>query len=187
MIKDISDEIGGLDYRDLYSYVVHRYNNAKFVEIGSFRGASAVFMGTLILNNNKNIKLYCVDPWEDSEEAKKTQPPRNELIDNIGVYNDFLKNIEEVKSCVFPIRKPSTIAVEGFENNDLDFIFIDGDHSYEAVSSDLNIWWPKLKDGGIIAGHDFWASQIYQAVYDFCLKNNLLFQKVSSSCFLIKK
>jgi len=187
MIEDYSNSIGGLDYKDLYAYVVEKYNNTDFVEIGSFRGASAVFMGVQILNKNKNIKLHCVDPWEDSDEAKKTQPPRNETTDQSGLYNEFIQNIEKVKSCIKPIRSSSFIASNQFKNESVDFIFVDGDHSYQAVFMDLNLWWPKLKVGGIMAGHDFWAPQIQKAVADFCEKNNLKFQNTSSSCFLINK
>jgi len=44
---------------------------------------------------------------------------------------------------------------ENFENNYFDFIYIDGDHLYESVIADLKGWWPKLKDGGIMAGDDY--------------------------------
>jgi predicted O-methyltransferase YrrM len=187
MIEDYSNSIGDLDYKDLYTFVVEKYNNTEFVEIGSFRGTSAVFMAVQILNKNKNIKLNCIDPWEDTDEAKLTQPERVEEVNKNGLYFDFIKNIEKVKDYINPIRSSSFVASNNFKNESVDFVFVDGDHSYQAVLMDLKLWWPKLKNGGIMAGHDFWASQIRKAVEDFCLERNLKFQNTSTSCFLINK
>ena len=42
-----------------------------------------------------------------------------------------------------------------FENGSLDFVFLDADHSFESVWQDLSVWYPKVRIGGILAGHDF--------------------------------
>ena len=42
-----------------------------------------------------------------------------------------------------------------FENGSLDFVFLDADHSFESVWQDLRVWYPKIRIGGILAGHDF--------------------------------
>ena len=51
--------------------------------------------------------------------------------------------------------KVSHQAVLEFEDCSMDFIYIDADHSYEGVKYDVNAWWPKVKMGGIIGGHDY--------------------------------
>jgi hypothetical protein len=53
------------------------------------------------------------------------------------------------------IRSLSNQSVSLFEDESLDFIYIDGNHSYESVKEDMNIWFPKLKKGGLFAGHDY--------------------------------
>ena len=54
-----------------------------------------------------------------------------------------------------PIRLPSVKAARCFEDGELDFVFIDGEHSYEAVKADVRAWWPKIRNGGFLIGHDY--------------------------------
>jgi len=54
-----------------------------------------------------------------------------------------------------PIRLPSVKAAGCFEDAELDFVFIDAEHSYEAVRADISAWWPKLRPGGMLIGHDY--------------------------------
>jgi predicted O-methyltransferase YrrM len=57
-----------------------------------------------------------------------------------------------------------------FENGSLDFVFIDGDHSYQGCSTDIDCWFPKLKSGGLLSGHDYRDDKDYgvkRAVHEF--------------------
>jgi len=104
------------------------------VEVGVDIGENA----NDILSNFPNIeKLYLVD-----------------VVDNI---HDRFKN--EVIS-IFFIHRPSVEAAKEFQDEYFDFVYIDANHSYQAVKDDLNAWCPKLKVGGVICGHDFSAEDI---------------------------
>jgi len=61
----------------------------------------------------------------------------------------------------------STEATTLYEDNSLDFVFIDGSHLYEDVLADLQAWFPKVKKGGHIAGHDFPWPNVKRAVIEF--------------------
>jgi len=52
-------------------------------------------------------------------------------------------------------RKDSVQAAACFDDASLDFVFIDAEHSYESVAADISAWWPKLKPGGFLLGHDY--------------------------------
>lgn len=54
-----------------------------------------------------------------------------------------------------------------------EFVYLDGDHAYEAVCRDLELWWPVVTDIGILAGHDFHDSQpgVVKAVTEFAVKH----------------
>lgn len=53
------------------------------------------------------------------------------------------------------LRGLSTEIADLFQSNTLDYVYIDGNHDYDHVTHDLNVWWPKLKQGGLLAGHDY--------------------------------
>lgn len=176
---------GWFDFPNLYSFIVEASpNEAKFVEIGSWLGKSSSYMGVEIANSKKNISFYCVDTWEGSVEHSN-----NELVVKNELYDAFLKNISPVQDYISPIRLASKEAAEKFENESLDFIFIDAGHSYEDVREDLRAWFPKLKNGGFFAGHDYsqaWLGVI-EAVNEWAVENDQVISLIEESCWLTKK
>ena len=146
-------------YQELYSNMVDYFpDNALFVEIGSWKGRSASYMAVEIHNSEKNIKFDCVDTWDGSEEHSDPnscwfQP---ELVnDKNWLYRIFLENTKPVNHIINPIRTTSLEAAQYYKNRSIDFVFIDAAHDYENVKADLNAWYPKVKKGGFIGGHDY--------------------------------
>jgi predicted O-methyltransferase YrrM len=159
---------GWCNFQELYYRTADSHDNANFIEIGSWKGQSAILMATLIANMNKNIKFFCVDTWEGSEEHKND----NDIV-NQNLFDIFNKNIEPYKEYIQPIRNTSLKAASMFPDEYFDFIFIDAAHDYENVKNDINAWYPKLKKGGTFAGHDFhhtWPG-VVQAVTEWSEKN----------------
>ena len=70
------------------------------------------------------------------------------------------------------ILKNSDNAIKIFKKNSIDYIYIDGFHSYEQVKKDIKNYFPILKTGGILAGHDIENSQITKALFEFCKEKN---------------
>lgn len=90
------------------------------------------------------------------------------------------------------IKSRSDEFMESMPNDYFDYIYIDGDHSYEGVSSDLNLSIKKVKSGGFISGHDYTSMfpGVVMAVDEFCFKNNLEIKYITGDgcpSFLIKK
>jgi len=169
-------------YEDLYSMMVNRFDNdSHFVEVGAWKGMSACFMAVEIINSGKNIKFDCVDTWEyikTSIEINKNQ------FENL--FDIFLKNIEPVKSSINIIKSISWDGALLYEDNSLDFVFIDAGHDYESVKKDINSWYPKVKNGGVIAGHDYhYDCGVYPAVNEFFKdKDNI---KQMGACWIYEK
>jgi Methyltransferase domain len=79
---------------------------------------------------------------------------------------------------VFPnrselLKTTSEEASKKFPEDELDFIFIDGDHSYERCYEDLNLWYSKVRPGGLFSGHDFSLPGVNKALLDFRTENNI--------------
>ena len=157
--------------KELYSEMVNKYpSGSHFVEVGSYKGKSASLMAVEMINNNKDIKFDCVDTWLGSPEHQILAEVRNDTLFNI-----FTENIKPVAHKVNAIRAASVEASSLYEDKSLDFVFIDADHSYEAVKEDLEAWFPKMKDGGTIAGHDYGnpTNGVKPAVDEFFLEKDL--------------
>jgi len=143
----------------------------KVVEIGVWTGKISLLLGKMV--KPYNGKVFSVDHFKGQAEVFIGDHPRStnpqfyqEKIEpsNImfwkaeeSIKTIFLENMREhqLEDTVTLINKPSREAYLEFEDNFFDFIFIDASHDYESVKKDLNYWYPKLKIGGIIAGHDF--------------------------------
>lgn len=137
------------NFPKLYSRMVRLFpSGSTFVEIGSWKGKSSAYMAVEIANSNKDIKFYCVDTWQGSQEHKD--------FDLSGLYETFICNMKPLEEYYFPLKISSVEASKKFKDNSLDFVFIDGSHEYEDVKQDILTWLPKVKDGGILAGHDFY-------------------------------
>lgn len=141
------------NYANVYDYVIDKYDNAKFVEIGVWRGQSVCYAAVEIINKGKNITIDAIDTWEGSpqENLHFKDPYEKEGT----LYDIFLKNIEPVKHIITPVRMDSVQASSRYEDRSLDFVFIDGSHLYEAVLADIHAWLPKVKIGGFLGGHDY--------------------------------
>ena len=137
-------------YPELYKDMVNRFpSGSKFVEIGSWKGKSSVFMCVEIANSGKKIDFYCVDTFEGSvEHQNNPELPR--------LYDIFKDNMKPVEGYYQDMRMSSMEAVKKFQDESLDFVFIDGSHEYEDIKDDIISWLPKVKRGGVLAGHDYY-------------------------------
>lgn len=173
-------------YKELYKYVVSYFSHGKFVEVGSWKGRSSVFLGVEILNSGKDITLDCVDIWQNLPSLEYYQQSSGD-----SIYLEFIKNIQpinQVKEIIKPIRKDSVEASKLYQNNSIDFIFIDGDHSFEGINRDLHAWFPKLSKSGIIAGHDYtWNKDIRSAVDIFFNREEEKNVEETEGCFLYRR
>jgi hypothetical protein len=166
------------NYENFYKFIAEKFDSGKFVEVGSWKGKSASFLAVEIINSNKNIELFCVDPWFGGEQYGL--PTSN----GDSVYNEFINNIAPVSHVIKPIRMTSEDASKQFEDESLDFVFIDGLHDYESVKNDISYWYPKVKVGGIISGHDYcvgWG--VIPAVDEWCTNNNYKIE-VDGACWI---
>jgi hypothetical protein len=126
-----------------------------FVEVGTWRGRSAAFMAVEIANSTMahRIRFDCVDTWQGStDEPEHQQDPS---VVNDTLYEEFLANMLPVQGYYQALRMASTAAAKTYPDQSLDLVFIDAQHTYEAVREDILAWWPKVRVGGIIAGHDY--------------------------------
>jgi len=117
-------------------------------EIGVDRGRYSKW----ICMKNKGVKLFLIDPYIAYPEYVE----KHDSKDQISFDENYEKAIQRLGNfnCEF-IKKTSMEAVKDFLDNSLDFVFIDGNHTFEYVVNDIAEWSKKVKPGGIVSGHDF--------------------------------
>lgn len=140
------------------------------VEIGVKYADNAVNM----LNNLNIDKLYLVDPYKyyDEYDSDYKQDYVDKSLDDS--YKIAKKNLLPYRNKVKIIKNYSSKAIDKIPDN-LDFVYIDGNHEYDYVKEDLELYYKKLKIGGYIGGHDFGTHRlgVMKAVIDFIQENNL--------------
>lgn len=127
-----------------------------FVEIGSYLGSSSCFIAEGIQQSGKKSHLFCIDTWQNDAMSEG----------NRDTYKQFLSNTKEYKNIISPLRGWSYDVAKSFDKK-IDFIFIDGDHSYKGVKKDVDLWIPKLNPGAIVVMHDIgWAEGVQRVVME---------------------
>lgn len=124
-------------------------------EIGILRGVNA----SHILEACPDVVHFMVDPWDagNKDESYINSGATDGKEDQAffdGCFRDAMRAIEPYKDRAIVIRKKSVDAAREI-NLPLDYVFIDGDHSYEGVKRDIAAWLPKIRPGGWIGGHDY--------------------------------
>ena len=122
-----------------------KYFKGRGAEIGVEQGAYS----EVICKANPETTLYCVDAWRAYKGYR--DHTRQSKLD--GFYETTIARLKPYNATI--IRKFSMDAVDDFPDQSLDFVYIDANHSYENVITDIYFWSAKVKKGGLIAGHDY--------------------------------
>lgn len=148
-MKNYKDISGWFDYKNTYDFLLSQTpDNGVFVECGAWLGRSSAY---LCDSAQDRVNVYIVDTWEGA--LSKTDPTYILAQKTKNIYEIFLANMGNRK--FVPIKNLSEQAVKNFENNSCDVVFIDLTHTYDHVKKDIQMWLPKVKYNGYIAGHDY--------------------------------
>jgi len=137
-----------------------RLNNILVLNTGAEIGVRNGETSDFLLHNNPKLDLILVDPYssyndlgyvfEEKEQASLKKATRLKL-------NRFNHRHQW-------IYKPSVEASKQVKDGSLDVVFIDAIHEEPYVSQDLMAWYPKIRHGGILAGHDYQMTDVKKAV-----------------------
>lgn len=147
--------------------------NGVCVEIGVLHGE----FSERILDRFSPEKLILIDPYTRSEEAYgKALDFIHTAYSNEDDYQNLIRKFEKeiYSGQVEVVRKYSYEAVDYVADNSIDFLYHDASHLYDDLKRDLNEWLPKMKEGGIVAGHDYIEHEdfgVIKAVDEFCAEH----------------
>lgn len=134
-------------------------DKSNVAEIGVLSGKISE---RILLRNNSVKMLYMIDPWMEYVNINQSESKDKTLLN----YNQDKWEDTYLKACNLSnrfkdrtkiIRKTSVEASKLFEDNFFDAVIIDADHTYKSVVLDVLSWIPKIKDDGVLYGHDYSA------------------------------
>lgn len=147
---------GWFNYEEFYSKVLDQLKDGdKIVEVGIYKGKSIMYLAEGIVNRGIKVRIYGVDNFVGESTVNET---------SADIRNEFLYNIRPLENLIITLELPSLEAVLGFDDESLAFVYIDAAHDYYNVKADILAWMPKVKKGGILAGHDYNHPPVRKAV-----------------------
>jgi predicted O-methyltransferase YrrM len=150
-MQEINTHLTDPEKRYLYNAARVLAPGSVVVELGSYLGASAC---ALAEGGQNRVKLFCVDTWLNDAMSEGSR----------NTYELFKENVIRYRNVIIPIRGRSVEVGSQFRNP-IDLLFVDADHSYEAVMADLAAWLPLLRPGGSLILHDSgWADGVQRAI-----------------------
>ena len=171
---------------NVFSDLIEEKKPNVIIEVGTWKGASAINMAKFCKEKGLNAKIYCIDTWLGAVEfwTDFKEDQQRDLILRNGypqVYYQFLTNVirQGVKDFIIPIPVTSSIGAKVLAHYGIkaDLIYIDGSHEYEDVKADIIAYRELLNTGGVIFGDDFTAfsdvaKAVKEVVRDFNVVDN---------------
>jgi hypothetical protein len=124
----------------------------QIAEVGSWLGESAI---TMLQAADRQARVHCIDHWRGTNTADGTANIVTQLGGKDVVRDIFRKNVAQLGEDIVPLEMESEKAADTFSDGCLDIVFIDAEHTENAVAADIKAWWPKVRYGGILCGHDY--------------------------------
>lgn len=144
--------VSGARRWDFLSGMMNHMGLKSFVEVGCKEGRTAGH----ILKTVEGSMVVAIDPWK--ERPKDSSDPTRETYqdwDFKKIAEEFWQNIgENVERCQM-LMTTSTEAADQLKDKQFDIVFIDALHDFESVDQDIEAWWPIVREGGVLCGHDF--------------------------------
>ncbi len=171
---------GWMNYEDIYWRAVAAVHECgKLVEVGVWQGRSLCYLAEIGVAMGKHLQIYGVDPFRNFVAVDRNYPTElRETVRNHSWMHIAAGNLHKqgMLDYVELLQLTSLQAARIFERETLDFVWIDGEHSYEAVMADIRVWWPLVKRGGALAGHDYVKRSVRKAVHDSVFSGGSLTQ-----------
>ena len=176
--------------------VLDEFKPQLMIEVGSWKGQSAIHFAKRMRGYNDDCALICVDTWLGSRELwQKEHSILNCRNGRPDLYRQFMVNVlhEGLGDIVVPLPLSSgeAAALLSRLEIDVDGVYVDAGHGYPPVSADLSGFWPLVRPGGVMFGDDYRPTfpGVVQAVDEFVIdhEQEIKWSKIEGDKFIIAK
>lgn len=149
----MNPDIYSLTHRESFGYWLNENN---IIGSGAEIGCAYGHLSRTILSKWKGETLYMVDPWVNLPNDEYRE--EHSSVNYEAWYDECVK-LSQQDTRIKIVRKRSVEAAQEFQPLSLDWVYIDANHDYGFVMQDMDAWFPKVRVGGIICGHDFYNAK----------------------------
>jgi Methyltransferase domain len=164
------------------------------VEVGVWKGD----LSSLLLQKVKPARLLLVDPWAfDAEYADSLYggASARSQADMDAIWQQVRARFSaEIAQGVVSIQRSTSVEAAGsMADESVDWVYIDGNHTYEFVLEDLRSWYPKVRPGGLVTGDDYgrpgtwWGDGVTKAVMEFVRAEPVVVEAIHDHQFALRK
>lgn len=149
----------------IFGELIEAVRPRLIIEVGTWKGASALHMARCCDDLGLDTKIICVDTWLGAREfwTDTSDPTRYGSLLRIygwpNVYYQFLANVVRAgqQDRIYPFPQTSLIAGRLLQawSVQADLIYIDGSHDHDDVFADMRLYWPLVRKGGVLFGDDY--------------------------------
>lgn len=157
-------------YPDIFETLIRELKPNVILELGTYKGRSAIQFANLCKKYQLSTKIYCVDTWLGSAEHENHE----DLMKINGwptMFYQFLANVIHTghQDCIVPVPMDTMSNYRLMKNGNIKvpLIYVDAGHFYESVYADIKYYWEVLEDGGVMIGDDYSWPDVKKAVKDF--------------------
>jgi cephalosporin hydroxylase len=148
-IKNYWKQIPGtmFDFQAYYRSIAEKLpNRCRIVEVGVADGKSAIYLAETLISLGKNFELFMIDNCGYGAHEQRNEIIRNIQRAGISEQTSFMEMDSLSASCKF-------------NDHSLNFVFLDSSHKYEETKAEIRLWYRKLLDGSVLAGHDYLSEE----------------------------
>jgi hypothetical protein len=184
--------------KPIFRELIEKIKPTTIIEVGTWKGQSAITMGNAVREFGLNTTIHCVDTWLGAIEFWTTG--RNTSERNLStingypqVYYQFLSNVvhNNLQNVILPFPNTSENGYRYFKYNNItaQMIYIDASHEEDDIYKDLNNYYELLENNGILFGDDYqkdWPGVI-NSVNRFTQEKNMELEIIGNNFWILKK
>lgn len=177
-LQDYEPDMQGWgSHEPVFETIIGARRPKVIVEVGTWKGRSAIHMATLCRRHELRCEIICVDTWLGSPElvTVKAKPKNYDSLNyRFGypqLFYTFMRNVIDAgaQDMITPLPLSSDAAYFVLQQLGIvaELIYIDAGHEYESVIRDLGLYWDLLADNGVLLGDDYARSGVSRAAHEF--------------------
>lgn len=189
------DVQGWHSQHSVFDRLISEASPAVIIEVGSWKGASAIHMADITHMRFTQSKIYCVDTWLGGIDHELHQEVETSVLQREhgypGLYFQFLTNVYRAgfKDRIVPIPQTSINGARFLHAHGVvaDLIYIDGSHEYPDALIDMDMYWKLLRPGGIMFGDDIGFDGVARSIAEFCKHTGLTCEIIADNFWVLRK